>query len=365
MPVISHTSQPPSTESASRVAEGVWWVRLELNESHDHVNVYLLDHGESWTLVDTGINSDDCRDRFRRLLADEPFAHKPVKNVVVTHHHPDHIGLAGWFCDQGAELLTTRTAWLSACLLLTQSTEADEAAMMFFRRHGLSEMEREAYRRRLPNDRYRRLVAPVPAHYRRIQQNDKLRIGSRCWKVRIGHGHAAEHATLWSDDGLAIVGDQILAGISPSLNVHPSEPHADVIGEWLESCRLLASLGDSRTMCLPGHNLPFTDAPKRCQQLADSQRAVLQRLLTGLNQPRTTIDCIELVAPRDTPGANRTDQLLRTAGYLNHLEKTRMISCTLVGDRYIWKRQMNQSLRQHHQASADPVSSSAAEQASP
>ncbi|MEZ6124273.1 MAG: MBL fold metallo-hydrolase [Planctomycetaceae bacterium] len=342
MSVVRVSSQPPSAEAASRVAEGVWWVRLQLNESYDHVNTYLLDNGETWTLVDTGINSADCRTAFQRLLASKPFCEKPVGSVLITHYHPDHIGLAGWFCDQGASLVTTRTTWLSACVLLTQPTEALESALEFFRRHGMSSMECEAYRRSGAHDRYCRLVSAIPAHYRRIQQNDTLTIGRRQWTVKTGHGHAAEHATLWSDDGLAIVGDQILAGISPSLQVHPSEPFADVIGEWLDSCRQLAACGHDGTLCLPGHNLPFTDAPKRCQQLAESQRAVLQRLLEGLNHPRNTMDCIDLVSPREVLPDNRASQLLRTVGYLNHLQKNGLITCSRFEEQYIWKRQRPQ-----------------------
>ncbi|MFN9976807.1 MAG: MBL fold metallo-hydrolase, partial [Phycisphaerae bacterium] len=64
-----------------------------------------------------------------------------------------------------------------------------------------------------------------------------MTIGDRTWRIHCGNGHAAEHATLWSDDGLAIVGDQILPGISSNLSVHPSEPEADLVSEWIDSCR--------------------------------------------------------------------------------------------------------------------------------
>ena len=89
-------ASPPETGSAVEVAQGVFWVRLPLPMKLDHVNAYVLDDGHSWTIVDTGMGSDKTRQIWRDLL-DGVFSHKPVGRLIITHHHPDHIGLAGWF----------------------------------------------------------------------------------------------------------------------------------------------------------------------------------------------------------------------------------------------------------------------------
>ena len=77
-------------------------MRLPLPMALDHVNVYALDEGDSWTVIDTGFDSRKSRAIWADLLAG-PMAGKPVSRVVITHHHPDHVGLAGWFrgarCD--------------------------------------------------------------------------------------------------------------------------------------------------------------------------------------------------------------------------------------------------------------------------
>ncbi len=79
------------------------------------------------------------------------------------------------------------------------------------------------------------------------------------WDVRIGNGHAPEHATFWSsDDDLVIGGDQMLASISPNLGVYATEPEADPVGEWLEACERLRPFARDSQLVLPGHKLPFT-----------------------------------------------------------------------------------------------------------
>ena len=120
--------EPPAQGEAIEVAEGVLWMRLPLPMKLDHVNVYAFDEGDSWTVVDTGMSSNKTRRIWEQLMAG-PLGGKPVRRVVVTHHHPDHIGNAGWFqSEHGAELITTRTAWLFARMLNT--------GLLSQRRHG-------------------------------------------------------------------------------------------------------------------------------------------------------------------------------------------------------------------------------------
>ncbi len=56
-----------------------------------------------------------------------------------------------------------------------------------------------------PNQ-YAQLVGSIPHSYHRLDAEQSISIGERQWKIHIGHGHASHHATLWSDDGIAING---------------------------------------------------------------------------------------------------------------------------------------------------------------
>jgi len=113
------------------------WMRLPLPMALDHVNVYALDDGDSWTIIDTGFASKRGRGIWQTLL-NGPLAGKPVSRVVVTHHHPDHVGLAGWFIENGAELCMPRTGWLMARMLTLDVQEAPSPeALTFYTRAGM------------------------------------------------------------------------------------------------------------------------------------------------------------------------------------------------------------------------------------
>ena len=129
---------PPQGAEAIEVAEGVLWMRLPLPMKLDHVNVYALDDGDSWTLIDTGLSSGRTRAAWGALLQG-PLRGKPVSRVLVTHHHPDHVGLAGWFqSEHGAELLIPRTAWLFARMLtLDEQATPTAEQVTFWRQAGM------------------------------------------------------------------------------------------------------------------------------------------------------------------------------------------------------------------------------------
>ncbi len=81
------------------------------------VNVYLLEDGEELTLVDTGVKSAECREALKAALSHPDIESYQLTKVIVTHFHPDHIGLAGELARDGAQLWTSRTTWLNSQVL--------------------------------------------------------------------------------------------------------------------------------------------------------------------------------------------------------------------------------------------------------
>lgn len=312
-------SDPPDEGTAIELAEGVLWMRLPLPMALDHVNVFALDDGDGWTVVDTGFSSGKARTIWDRLMAG-PLAGKPVTRVVATHYHPDHIGLAGWFQTRGAELVTTRTSWLLARMLQLDVQDRPTAEnLTFLRRAGMAPdlLDRRAQERPF---NFADCVAPLPLGYTRIRSGDVIRMGGRDWRVRCGDGHAPEHATFWSlDDHLVLGGDQLLPSISANIGVYATEPEADPLGEWLASCRLFQGHATDDQLVLPGHKLPFTGLPLRLVQMIENHEGALARLMAHLDTPRTAADCFLPLFKRDIGGSEYGLALVEAVAHLNHL----------------------------------------------
>ena len=282
---------PPAEGEAIEVADGILWLRLPLPMALDHVNVYALDDGESRTLIDTGVHSRRSVALWEKILAG-PLGGKPVTRVILTHHHPDHVGMAGWFMARGAELVTTRTAMLMSRMLTLDEQERPTPETLRFWRH--CGMERRIYDERAETRpfNFADIVHPIPLGYTRIKEGDRLHAAGRDWDVRIGNGHAPEHATLWSTDGtLILAGDQILPSISSNIGVYATEPEADPVSDWIEACERLSAHATTEQLALGGHKLPFRGVPTRLRQLIDNHHGALSRLEDFLSEPRTAAEC--------------------------------------------------------------------------
>ncbi len=311
--------EPPAPGEAVEVADGVLWLRLPLPMALDHVNIYALDDGDGWTLIDTGLYWKKGRAAMEAALAG-PLAGKPVRRVLVTHHHPDHIGLAGRFMAEGAELLTTRTAYLMARMLAFDVQERPVAeALDFYRSAGASQdvLAKRAEERPF---NFADVIAPLPLGFTRIREGDRLKIGGRTWTVHIGHGHAPEHATLWSeDDNLILGGDQLLPSISPNLGVYPTEPEADPVAEWMAACRAFQPAARDDHFVLPGHKLPFIGLPTRLEQMIENHVSALDRLEAHLATPSAAAECFLPIFKREIGEAEYGLALVEAVAHCLHL----------------------------------------------
>lgn len=315
-------SAPLPNGETGEIAEGVLWLRMPLPMALDHVNCFALDDGDGWTLVDTGFDTARTRAIWEEVLAG-PLSGKPVTRVIGTHHHPDHIGLAGWFAERGAELVMARTGWLMARMLRLDVQPAyTPESIRFYIRAGMDGDVLNRRRGERPFN-YADCVAPMPVGFARLVEGQTLRIGGRTWDVRLGGGHAADHLTFWSrDDALVIGGDQLLPRISANLGVYATEPDADPVGDWLAAIARLAPLAREDQLVLPGHKLPFTGLPRRMAEYRDHTHDALSRLQDWIVTPRRAGDCFDPLYRRSIGSAEYGLALVEAVAHLNHLHRT-------------------------------------------
>jgi glyoxylase-like metal-dependent hydrolase (beta-lactamase superfamily II) len=328
---------PPAEGGAIEVFPGILWLRLPLPMALDHVNVYALRDGPGWALVDTGLHSRRGVALWERLLAG-PLGGLPVTRVIVTHHHPDHIGMAGWFQARGVDLVVPQVAWLYArMLVLDDQPLPTPQTMEFLARAGLG-AERLAVRAAERPFNFCDVVHPLPQGFTRLAEGDRLQLAGRDWVVRFGQGHAPDHATLWSD-GVVLGGDQLLPGISANIGVYPTEPGADPLAGWLHSCAAFQPLARATDLILPGHKLPFTGLPFRLTQMIQNHTEALERLTDHLATPRTAVECFPVLFRRPIGPAEESLALAEAVAHLNHLLHKGAVSRSLSPHgAWLWER---------------------------
>ena len=137
-PITYPFEQQPATGEALELAPGVRWLRMPLPFELNHINLWLLEEADGWTIVDTGLNLDDIKRHWETVL-EAHCREKPVKRIIVTHCHPDHLGLARWLGDKlGVDTWITQGEMLNAYAWFHQLPNFDVDGMVgFFRRHGL------------------------------------------------------------------------------------------------------------------------------------------------------------------------------------------------------------------------------------
>lgn len=128
---------PPGPGEILEIAPGIGWARFPLPLKLDHVNVWFLEDGEGLTVIDTGVGDQATLARWANACAAVTL---PLRRVLVTHHHPDHSGLADRLVAQyRAELLMSALAH-EAGLVLQRREQGTDARSIAARLagHGLS-----------------------------------------------------------------------------------------------------------------------------------------------------------------------------------------------------------------------------------
>jgi len=314
-------TEAPEPGRTLEVGEGVRWARMPLPAVLDHINVWLLEDGPEWTLVDTGVETPPTVEAWDRVCA-ETMAGRPATRVICTHMHPDHIGMAGALCRRfGAALWMTRLEYVTARMLLADTGRpAPEAGVDFYRRAGWDEAGLERYRRNF--GRFGLGVSALPDSYRRLEDGAAVEIGGRTWRVIVGSGHSPEHACLYQPElDVLIAGDQVLPRISSNVSVFPTEPDADPLADWIASLAKLKREVPDTTLVLPSHGLPFRGLHGRLEALERGHRVSLERLERTLAEPRRAVDVFGALFARAIEGGLLGMATGEAIAHLNHLER--------------------------------------------
>jgi len=292
----------PKAGTSYVINEHVRWVRMPLPMSLNHINLWMLGSGDQATLVDTGMHLDDTIKAWKDLIAQEQLT---VTDVIVTHMHPDHIGMAGWFAkEHNASFSMSRTDYLM-CRLLAADTgnHVPNEAVVFYTEAGMTAEQISSFLKRFGF--FGSIIHPLPNAYKRLKDQDIIKINGVEWLVLSGSGHTMEHLCLFSKElNMFISGDQLLPTITSHVGVFPTEPDANPVEDWIASChKFIAELPED-VMVLPAHGRPFLGAHKRLKALIHHHESSLDKLYDAVKSPKRVVDIFSVLFRREIDDSN-------------------------------------------------------------
>ncbi len=294
----------PAPGTTLEVADGVRWLTMPMGGSLNHINLYLLEDRGGWYVVDTGLGTEQTADLWDEIFTSE-LGGRPVKGVICTHMHPDHIGQAGNITERfRCPLYMTRSEYYQARAYSSGGgfgggSHSSWQGAVFYERYGMPRDYLEQLAVMWGQRSNTGMSMPeMPMGYHRLQDGDVLSIGQHDWRVVVGAGHSPEHACLHCKAlGIMISGDQILPIITSNVSVHPTEPEANPLQIWMESHdKFLDTPAD--TFVLPAHNLPFHGVRERLRQLIGHHEDRLLSIEESCTEPQVAKDLLPVLFAR-------------------------------------------------------------------
>lgn len=325
---------PPAAGESVQIAPSVRWARIPLPMELNHINVWLIDVGDGWAVVDTGIAVSMGKEAWRKI-ADAAFAARPLKGVFVTHIHPDHIGLAGWLQETHAVpvWMSERTHEL-ACATARGDMTVFSVAESFFRANGLEDASQM-----LPMfkpERFIRMTSGLPAIERFVGDGDALPV-SADWTAFETNGHAEGHLCLWNaKERVLVSGDQVLPTISSNISYSFRSNDLNPLGSYLSSLERLRTL-PADTLVLPSHGAPFYGLQQRIDDLIRHHREQLEVVLAACASPKTAAELLPHLFRRELIGMHLFLAFGEALAHLEYLVHDHRLQRTTTADvvRYV------------------------------
>lgn len=256
---------------------GVELIRIDLPFRLNHVNCFLAEHSEGWTVIDAGLNNDPTR-----RLWESKLAGKKVADILLTHYHPDHFGYAGGLQEKtGANVRISeidahagQAAWAKPLLANIPKN---------YKASGIP--EEQAVQMTSNTEEFKPLVSPLPKVESYLIEGELVQIGRFEYRVIHTPGHSdgmvcfynEEHKTLFS-------ADHILPKISPNISYwfHGNE---NPLASYLDSLRKVREL--DAEFVIPSHGKPFYGANQRIDELLAHHEERLEETWETIDNPIT------------------------------------------------------------------------------
>jgi glyoxylase-like metal-dependent hydrolase (beta-lactamase superfamily II) len=314
----------------TEISPGIYWLKLPITMEGSrlaHVNVYLARGRDGFLLVDTGWNTPESFDELDRGLQQIGAGFRDISQIVCTHVHPDHFGMAG------------RIKALSGAALLMHHIEKDFIVPRYVTMQELlAETDQMLVANGVPHDEMvvlrdatinlAEFIVPAQPDAT-LHDGETITTGIFTFRVVWTPGHSSGHICLYEPEKrLLLSGDHILPKITPNVGVHPQSIE-NPLGRYLKSLKETRRLNAGLT--LPGHDEPFTALVPRIDQIMRHHEQRNREILAMINEPRTAFQvALEMVwgtrsGWRDLPAFHKRMAIFETLAHLEMMAANRQL----------------------------------------
>jgi glyoxylase-like metal-dependent hydrolase (beta-lactamase superfamily II) len=301
--------------SAEHVAPGVRRVALSLPLALSSVNVYLLEGDRGWSIVDSGMHTEEAEAELRAGLAANGIGLADLRSAFITHLHPDHLGMAGMIREAGATVLMhgpeierARLVWAADHKLINETYE-------FFEGHGMPHDVDEGMRAAwvAMNDKVDPFEPIQP-----VADGEVLDLGGRAMTAVWTPGHTDHHAVLFErSSGTLVSGDHVLPRITSNVGLYP-DARPDPLGDFLTALEKMKTLGVKRV--LPAHGEPFDDCAGRVDEILAHHVLRLDATMEAVGRGRDAYTICRILFPKLRSPHEERFALAETLAHLRYLE---------------------------------------------
>ncbi|MEM4769193.1 MAG: MBL fold metallo-hydrolase [Saccharolobus sp.] len=235
-------------------------LKLPMQGPLDHVNAYLVKEGNESVLIDTGLPTQEL------VLTEYLRKYGNPDYVIITHYHPDHIGLVRLFKNSKILIHEKEIEYLNYIL----GNEYEREMKNYLTLNGFPESVVERMFKNV--GRFRELIKDVS--FNEVTEGDIVRVGSSEMRILWTPGHTIGHICIDYNNDILFCGDHILPNVTPNVSLLRIDD--DPLRAYLES---LDKIEKINAKIYPAHGEPIENVKKRIEEIKQHHMRRLEEIL--------------------------------------------------------------------------------------